>query len=581
MITAFDYNSIRMNDSKVNDKIRETEEFYLSIPEDNFFKYLREDAGEDAPGEYYTGWFVGSRGVSLTGQWISAFSRMYALTGNVAFKEKAIRFFEEFYRLTKKLEGTSKPTLTRKSFYPYEKLLRAICDLKIYCEYEEAARWLPELLDFAETTLSRDNILGDNTTEWYTMPESLYSVWQIFGLEKAKELAKIWEYPEFWELFYKNLDPFSRKPKAGLYSEFFHAYSHTNSMNSCAKAYEVTGDPRYLKTIRSFYRFMQSEEVMATGGYGPNFEHIMPKNRIIDALRTGHDNFETQCDTYAAFRLSKYLTEFTAEPDYGNWVELLIWNAAVSTIPMTKDGKVIYYSDYNMYGAAKVNRADGWTCCTGTRPLLMVEIPRLIYFHDDSDLYISQYIPSSVTWDRSGNCIQLTQSTDFPVKDEICFEIKADAPAVYSLHFRLPAWLERKAELKVTNEADQELTVECTVDKNGWLCVSREWNNGDRICLALHQTVYMHSFDPALNGPNAFLHGPVVLAASYTGIQTPNDWMDIRKLLPKMKEVPEKPLHYTVDGIDTICFKPFYEYEENERYFLYHDTTAHATDRFA
>lgn len=44
-----------------------------------------------------------------------------------------------------------------------------------------------------------------------------------------------------------------------------------------------------------------------------------------------------------------------------------------------------------------------------------------------------------------------------------------------------------------------------------------------------------------------------------------------------MKPVPEKPLHYTVDGIDTITFRPFYEFKENERYFLYHDTTAHAT----
>lgn len=57
----------------------------------------------------------------------------------------------------------------------------------------------------------------------------------------------------------------------------------------------------------------------------------------------------------------------------------------------------------------------------------------------------------------------------------------------------------------------------------------------------------------------------------------PNDWMDVQSLTEKMKPVPEKPLHYTVDGIDTITFRPFYEFKENERYFLYHDTTAHAT----
>ena len=98
---------------------------------------------------------------------------------------------------------------------------------------------------------------------------------------------------------------------------------------------------------------MQNEEVMATGGYGPNYEHLMPKYRIIDALRTGHDSFETQCDTYAAFRLVKYLTRFTGEAQDGDWAEALFYNAVSATISMTDDGKVIYYSAYLMCGARK------------------------------------------------------------------------------------------------------------------------------------------------------------------------------------------------------------------------------------
>ena len=54
--------------------------------------------------------------------------------------------------------------------------------------------------------------------------------------------------------------------------------------------------------------------------------------------------------------------------------------------------------------------------------------------------------------------------------------------------------------------------------------------------------------------------------------------MDVRELLPKMYPVEDEPLHFAVDGIDTIRFRPFLEYKENERYFLYHDTTAHATN---
>ena len=575
MFYAFDYSNIALQDSMVNDSIQETMEFYLNIPCDNFFKYMREDAGLDAPGVYYQGWFKNSRGVMLTGQWISAFCRMYAFTGREEFKEKAVFLFEEFKKCHDLLAGTPKALLKETSHYDYEKILRAICDLHLYCQYEKAAQWLPWLLEFARTTLTRDNLFGDNTTEWYTVAESLYMIYQIFHLEEARELAAMWEYREFWDLFYKDQDPFSKKPRAGLYSEFCHAYSHANSFNGCARAYEITGNPYYLRALRKFYGFMQKEEVMATGGYGPNFEHIMPKYRIIDALRTGHDSFETQCDTYAAFRLSDYLTRFTGEPQYGNWVESLIFNAAVATIPMTEDGRVIYYSDYNMYGAAKVNRTDGWTCCTGTRPLLVMEIPRLIYYTDGSGLFVDQYIPSTLNCTLNGIGITLSQQTSFPLQDEMHFSLKLSEEAEFTLNFRMPVWLEKQALLTINGQA-----ASATVSPEGWLMIKRRWHNGDSVKLTLPQTLWMHSLDPVLEGPNAFLHGPVVLAASYPGPQTPNDWMDIRRLTEKMEEIPGRPLHYRVKGNDAITFKPFYEYKEHERYFLYHDTTAHASRRF-
>ena len=60
MLQAADYKHVRLEPSRVLDGIQETIRFYQNIPEDNFFKYIREDAGLPAPGEYYSGWFVNS-----------------------------------------------------------------------------------------------------------------------------------------------------------------------------------------------------------------------------------------------------------------------------------------------------------------------------------------------------------------------------------------------------------------------------------------------------------------------------------------------------------------------------------------
>lgn len=568
---AFDFQDVTLNPGRWKDALDETMNFYLNIPNDNIMKYMRESVGRPAPGIYYTGWYPQSKGIALIGQWLSAYSRMYAITGKEAFREKAFFLADDFWDCYEKsLE--KEPFFSSRSHYNIEKLIRAYCDLHLYCQYPNAKKYAEHLVQFS-AQLTGDNYFGDNSTEWYTLSESFLDAYEIFGIEEAKVQARRFEYGEFWDLFYKDSDPFSKRPVAGLYSEFCHAYSHVNSFNSCAKNYEVAGNPYYLKALRSFYQFMQKEEVFATGGYGSNYEHLMPKYRIIDALRTGHDSFETQCDSYAAYRLCKYLTCFTSEPAYGNWVESLIYNATLSTIPMTEDGKVIYYSDYNMYGATKKNRQDGWTCCTGTRPLLMAELQRLIYFEDHDELYIDQYTPSTLTWKRQGQEIKVTQETDFPYNPAVQIRLQTAAPVTFKIHFRMPSWLSGAMTVQLNQEP-----LSTTVDANGWLVIEREWSNEDILTVTLPEGLWMHSFDPLLQGPNAFLYGPLVLAADYTGKQTPNDWMDVRELLPKMYPIEGEPLHFAVDGIDTIRFRPFLEYKENERYFLYHDTTAHATN---
>lgn len=85
---SFDFKDVTLNDGMLKKVLDDTMEFYLKIPNDNILKYMRESAGRKAPGVYYTGWYPKSRGLALIGQWLSAFSRMYAISGNEAFRKK-------------------------------------------------------------------------------------------------------------------------------------------------------------------------------------------------------------------------------------------------------------------------------------------------------------------------------------------------------------------------------------------------------------------------------------------------------------------------------------------------------------
>jgi len=569
---SFDFYDVRLKKGMMLDALEETAEFYRVISFDSVFKYLREDTGFDAPGEYFTGWFTNSRGMGVMGQWISTYCRLFAITGEEQDRERAIAQMEEFWKLHDLLKDGEKPVFTHRTFYSLEKMMSALIDYKHYIGIDLTDR-ARELVEHAKTKLEKARVFGDNGTEWYTIGEAFYRAADEFDLPEALDVAREFEYRQFWDLFVYCKDPYSVRPQAGLYSDFCHAYSHLNSFNSCAMAYRKTKDPYYLSALTNFYDFMQDEQVMCTGGYGAQYEHIMPKDWIVQALRSGHDSFETQCDTYAVFRVVRQLTELLGSAKYSEWAERLIYNATLATIPMTPEGKVLYYSDYNMDDACKKNREDNWTCCTGTRPLVVLEMLRMMYFHDDEDLYVAQYAPSVLTWKRGDAVVTLEQDTGFPLSDESVLSLSMTNSAVFSLHLRKPEWI--AGEMTVVINGKQ---VYLHADARGWVRLTRRWSDGDTVRVVMPQNLWMHALDKNKNAPNAFLHGPVVLAAAYDDGRKPIPPVFVRSFLERMKPVEGKPLHYEVNGAEYMHFKPFFEFKELEHYSLYFDTGVHATE---
>ena len=107
--------------------------------------------------------------------------------------------------------------------------------------------------------------------------------------------------------------------------------SQVNTLGGAGAAYLATAEARYLEILRNAYDFLQTHEVFATDGYGPD-EQLLPHKELVARLETTPNTFETQCGSWGAFKLCKY------------------------------------YSDYNPHGGVKQLHNTPWTCCTGTRP---------------------------------------------------------------------------------------------------------------------------------------------------------------------------------------------------------------------
>ncbi len=262
----------------------------------------------------------------------------------------------------------------------------------------------------------------------------------------------------------------------------------------------------------------------------------------------------------------------TGDARYGDWVERLAYNGIAATIPMSSDGLVFYYSDYNALGGAKRNHSVGWSCCTGTRPMALADLHDLVYFHASDDLYVNLFVPSTVVWERTGGPVVLRQLTRFPESDSthLVVALPSQQPSVIGLKLRVPGWLAGSLVVAVNGKP-----VDAAVDAHGWATVRREWRDGDRLEVRLPSKFAVRPLDDLAPLPAMIVHGPLAMAVRSNGI-------NVAELIrePELEHslVPSdgEPLTYHPRSGADLLVRPFYALKQGEPYSLYLDPNRHS-----
>jgi hypothetical protein len=251
---------------------------------------------------------------------------------------------------------------------------------------------------------------------------------------------------------------------------------------------------------------MRTTQCYATGGYGPNERFVKPDDGSLGrALETRSDTFETLCGSWAGFKLSRYLMQFTGVPRYGDWMERLFYNGAGAALPLRPGGRNFYYSDYRTSGGIKTDYWENFTCCSGTYLQNMADYHNLIYYKDASALYVNLYTPSEVKW----NGFTITQDTGYPETETSTLTIAGDRPARFALNFRVPGWASGMT-LAVNGKPSG---VACRARE--WAEIEREWSPGDKVEVRIPLHLRYEPVDRWHARRVAIMRGPVVMALDY------------------------------------------------------------------
>jgi hypothetical protein len=582
VLQPFDYSGVTLRSGIWQRQASAGRDFYLGLSNDDILHGYRVAAGSaNAPGRALGGW-CSPNSNTVFGQWLQSMARMQRAYGDKDLLDKANILVSEYAKCWPGMSSGATRGSGRGavggatgglSHYPYEKLVGGLVDMHHYAGHPEALALCGKITEAAAANFNRDRIPANRQPwelhsgrpgEWYTLSENLYRAYQITGNSMYKEFGDVWLYPAYWDKFAETADP---KDAQGV-----HAYSHCNTFSSAALAYDVTGDARYLRIMKNFYDWMQRRQTYATGGYGPDERFVYSDGALGDSLEIYSASFECPCDSWAAFKLSRYLMLYTGEARYGDWIERLLYNGIGAALPIKDRGVHMYYMDYHLGSDLKYYSRNAFTCCSGTYFQNITEYSNLIYFRDANSLFVNLYVPSEVEWKGPAGTVKMTQTTEYPEAGGSAFKLAMERPATFTLKLRVPGW---SSGMTVKVNGRQQAA---EIEPGQWAAVTREWRPGDEVEIAIPLRFRRAPIDEQHPNRIAIMRGPVVY-----GQEDPHKWLsDIPRtddeLDKLMKPLANSRAIFQIDNEPVVqqrnAFKPFYSFNELERYRMYFDSAS-------
>lgn len=560
-LQRFEYDEVCLTGGRLKRQLDETCEYYLNIPNDDLLKGFRERVNLPTYGAKDMGGWYSNDVFHVFGQFLSGLSRLYAATGNEQCRIKANELIAGW---AETIDPNGYFFYTRKTnapHYVYEKMQAGLLDAYVFAGNSDALKYMSQITDWAMKNLDKERRYpyrpGNRNVEWYTLSENLYRAYEATGEQKYFDFANFWEYPVYWDKIRDRKDILSEKV-------YYHAYSHLNCLSGAAMAFKLKNDKHYLNTIIRGYDFFVNNQAYITGGFGPTEQLVSYDQKQIITNLT-HHSFETQCGSWAAFKLSKYLLEFTGNGKYGDWIEKLLINGIGASIPMSGTGAVMYYSDYNCKHATKHNYFKDWSCCTGTRPQAIADYVNLIYFNDANGVYVNYFTPSIVDW----NGIKLEQQTGFPEEPKTRIIVNTPQPKKFGINIRRPLWLDGEMTITVNGEKMNAR------EQNGWMVLTRTWKQGDQIEAIMPMSFTGKRLNPGSEYPVAMAYGPVALAVT-GNIDDSYPLAAVNSRNPGENLISDNnsPLIWQVKDHPEWQVQSFYKLDENQPYILYVDPMA-------
>ena len=288
--------------------------------------------------------------------------------------------------------------------------------------------------------------------------------------------------------------------------------------------FEVTGDRRYRQIAEYFLEEVLSARNYAIGNTSLDEHWRTAPGELKGTL--GWTNAEC-CVAYNLMKLERLVFGWTGDARWMDAYERALFNCRLGT-QNAQGLKQYFFPLAAGYWRVFNSPEESFWCCTGSGAEEFAKFADTIYFRRGSDLYVNQFIASTLDWKEEGFAVE--QVTQFPREQGTTLTVKASRPAARTIHIRIPGWTTEDAGVKINGRA-----LEGIADPGSYLAIHRVWQSGDTITVSLPMELRQEVL-PGDESVVAALYGPLVLAADLG--EAPSD--EAYRIIHSGETVPKK-----------------------------------------
>lgn len=382
--------------------------------------------------------------------------------------------------------------------------------------YERSSKWTKQV---------NSRILG---TEYGGMNDCLYELYSYTKNEHHKLAAEKFDDPDLYKTICSTTKLSPRHANTTI-PKFVGSIKRFEVLSEMGEATDEDYD--YFEYAKQFFDIVVNEHAYITGGVS-DMEHFR------DACK--QDDTRTQCNNesccaYNLLKLSRELYKITGERKYADYYENTLRNAIMGAIN-PEDGSTTYFTPmatgyFKTFSEGDPDKNMFW-CCTGSGMENFTKLGDSIYFKKDKNLFVNQYVASTVNWKEAN--MKITQESNVVTSDVAAFkvELMGVQSSQAAINLRVPDWIAGTPVVKVNN-----VPVDNAAISSGYIKVERSWSNGD--VLSIQYPMEVKAFGlPDNSTVFGFKYGPTVLAAKLgTDLMDKTTWAGANLTAPHIKVV--------------------------------------------